>query len=97
MTVAHTELTSDTDAPARARSWARETVTEPALVDDVVLCISELVANAVQAGCTRICLNYTSDSDQARLSVADDAPTMPSQRPLDPDATRGRDFTSSRH
>lgn len=88
----------DTSAPGRARAWLRDllgTTLPPGTArdefsDDAELCLSELVANAVQAGCTRISLRCSLNADLIRVSVTDDAPGQPQPRSPSPSEPRGR-------
>ena len=87
------ELVCDLTAPAQARAWTRQALTAglPAfwdgLVDDAVLCVSELVTNAMQAGCALMTLGLDPGDQLLRLFVIDDGPGEPAPRtpgPLDP-------------
>jgi anti-sigma regulatory factor (Ser/Thr protein kinase) len=60
------------------------------LIDNAVLCASELVTNAVRAGCTRMSIRLMVGERTVRLSVLDDAPGEPAPRPVDPLALAGR-------
>ncbi len=61
-----------------------------AIIDDAVVIVSELVTNAVRAGCTSAQVSLTMHHRQLRVAVDDDAPGMPSPRqPTDRDP-RGR-------
>ncbi len=88
-------LACDPTAPDRARAWARGQLgaapTEPAisasLVEDALLCVSELVTNALQASCEYVCINVGIDLGRVRIVVTDDArgwPTMKRPGPNDP-------------
>ena len=61
------------------------------LMEDISLCVSELVTNAYQAGCERMRLHCTIDGELMRLAVVDDAPGRPRPGPLaDPRQSHGR-------
>lgn len=88
------DLTCETSAPGRARHWITERLhaalrDDPdagRLVEDAVLCASELVTNALQAGCTAVTLRLHTDERSVRVSLIDDAPGQPEPRvsgPLD--------------
>ncbi|WP_375474755.1 ATP-binding protein [uncultured Jatrophihabitans sp.] len=67
-----------------ARTWARDCLQStpgvgPDLLDDAQLVVSELVTNAVQAGCGTLTVEVRRESDGVRIAVTDDArgaPTM---------------------
>ncbi|WP_129841736.1 ATP-binding protein [Streptomyces sp. RFCAC02] len=88
-------LTADsTDTPPLARHAARDTLHDwelPRLADDVELCVSELVGNAVRyaagAGAGRITVTFRYWPRRLFLEVADEnptPPTLPSGDPIDP-------------
>lgn len=58
--------------------------------DDVVLAVSELVTNAVEAGAQQIHLELSYDDQVLTLVVEDDAPGWPAPRQAGEDAERGR-------
>ncbi|MFR9722539.1 ATP-binding protein [Streptomyces sp. MS19] len=80
------------DTPAIARHAARDTLHDwelPGLADDVELCASELVGNAVRhaAGFGRIIVTFRFWPRWLFVEVADEDPTppmLPSGDPLDP-------------
>jgi anti-sigma regulatory factor (Ser/Thr protein kinase) len=98
MTVVARDLNCEVSAPARARRWTAERLrTElgdgPAsadLIDDALLCVSELVTNAVQAGCSLLRLELDVGDARLRVAVVDDAPGLPVQRRAGPDDRTGR-------
>ncbi len=79
-------LPAESGSPARARDWA-----EPILAahladtDDAVLCVSELVSNAVIHAATRCVLTIERSGDVLRVSVRDD---VPEELPVERDASR---------
>lgn len=73
-------------APQRAREWAQHQLTRDAirpfgiaagLVDDVLLCLSELVTNAIQADCDELSVELALEDSQVRVSVLDDGDGWP--------------------
>jgi Anti-sigma regulatory factor (Ser/Thr protein kinase) len=93
------ELACEPEAAGQARRWTRR-ILQPRLpasdasielVEDIVLCVSELVSNAYQAGCRHMRLRCTITQQAIRVSLADDAPGQPRFGPLsDPSQPRGR-------
>jgi anti-sigma regulatory factor (Ser/Thr protein kinase) len=94
MTSFHT-LICDPTAPQQARAWAQgqlavapAAATIPAaLADDVLLCVSELVTNAVQACCDEATVDLAISSGRVRVVVTDNGhgwPTPQSPAPSDP-------------
>jgi anti-sigma regulatory factor (Ser/Thr protein kinase) len=68
------------DAASTARAEARamcDDLGEVALVDDVVLVVSELVTNAVQHGQGEIVLELEVQGERVLVTVADDGPGEP--------------------
>jgi anti-sigma regulatory factor (Ser/Thr protein kinase) len=98
MTVAEHDLNCETRAPLRARQWTADCLRhhlsgDPAdlsVIDDAVLCVSELVTNAVHAGCSTIRLQLAIQDSVVRLAVLDDAPGRPAVQPHAPTAASGR-------
>ena len=98
MTFSLRDLDCEVSAPARARRWAAERLqaalphraVAQGLVDDAVLCVSELVTNAVEAGCTSVTLRVDADDESVRVSLVDDAPGRPEPRASGPQDLRGR-------
>jgi anti-sigma regulatory factor (Ser/Thr protein kinase) len=98
MTIAEHHLSCDVRAPSLARRWAaeclRSTLGDAAvtdgLVDDAVLCLSELVTNAVHAGCSALHLRLAVDEESVRLYVRDDAPGLPTPQQAGSTEGRGR-------
>lgn len=88
----------DPATPGRARSWAAEQIsgalthlpTMPSTLDDAILVISELVTNALRAGCSSADLNIEVDGDALRVGVIDDSPGLPVVQLAAPDDVRGR-------
>jgi anti-sigma regulatory factor (Ser/Thr protein kinase) len=62
----------------------------PALVDDAVLTVSELVTNAIAAAREQVCLTVEVRDGLARIAVYDDGPGDPVACPSSPDRPHGR-------
>jgi anti-sigma regulatory factor (Ser/Thr protein kinase) len=98
MNVATHDLPCEASTPMRARRWAAgclyallgDAPGAGALIDDAVLCVSELVTNAVQAGCSAISLRLRIDQDVVRISIIDDASGHPTPRAAGPNDPTGR-------
>ncbi len=89
-----TRLGADLHAPRAARRFV-ETHLRPALgdaelVEDVVLVVSELVTNAVQAGATGVDLALEVTPRRVVLVVEDDAEGWPTMAAAGSDAVEGR-------
>jgi anti-sigma regulatory factor (Ser/Thr protein kinase) len=96
--VAAVSLTCSAAAPSEARQWVVGVLAgmlpsaEGAadLIGDVVLCVSELVTNAVQAGCGQVTLRVERAHDELELALCDDATGVPVVAPAAIDSPRGR-------
>jgi anti-sigma regulatory factor (Ser/Thr protein kinase) len=90
-------LRGDSHAPAAARREVSEFLEGPDLprhlVDGVVLVVSELVTNAIDAGATSIGLRIDIVGHQIRMSVEDDTGGWPTPATPGPTSTRGRGLT----
>ena len=101
MTSATHDLSCHTGAPSAARRWAADCLrahlgdrpSAPALVDDAVLCVSELVTNAVHAGCQDLRVELHFGRDTLRVGVLDDAPGWPVARRAGTEDYSGRGLT----
>lgn len=89
-------LHCDPTAPHQARTWAQQQLdsapaadTIPAtLAEDVLLCISELVTNALQASCDFATIEIAVDTGRVRVVVTDNGTGWPTpQRPGPSDPT----------
>jgi serine/threonine-protein kinase RsbW len=88
----------DPASPGRARSWAAERISAalthlpaaPTILDDAVLVVSELVTNALRAGCSWADLNIEVDVDVLRVGVIDDGPGVPVVQLAEAEDVRGR-------
>lgn len=69
---------------AGVRRWVREVLSKwrvaSAVIDDVVLLVSELASNAVQHAGTAFEVALTLPPGRVRASVADDEPSLPQPR-----------------
>ena len=59
-------------------------------LDDVLLCTSEVVTNAVEHGAPPIELHVDRDEDHVRVEVSDRSPMRPRVGEPSPEAVRGR-------
>ena len=92
------QLACTTEAPRAARNFSSGVVSlrlgqEPwveSLTGDTSLVASELVTNALNAGCTDLELTVTVHRTRVRLSVSDNAPGLPRVVAAGPDDTSGR-------
>lgn len=83
--------------PAHARSWSQERILaaipeHPGAVrvlDDAAIVVSELVTNAVQAGCGVARLTLVIDEDLLRIGVLDDVGGVPAMRDSGPEDLHG--------
>lgn len=69
---------------------ARPARVSPAVLDDAVLAVSELVTNALVVARDRICVTVEFVDDLTRVAVYDDGPGDPVARPSTPDRVHGR-------
>jgi serine/threonine-protein kinase RsbW len=59
-------------------------------LEDAALITSELVTNAVHAGCHGLCINLETGTTHIRISVIDDAPGLPMEAAPGDDLESGR-------
>jgi anti-sigma regulatory factor (Ser/Thr protein kinase) len=86
------------DAPAQARSFCESYLRDvlqggeeaTATIDDAALVVSELVTNAVKAGCSATTVALELHRDHLRLSVADNNQARPQLRFPTPQDAHGR-------
>lgn len=98
MWIASSAFACDNASPGHARRFCAEKLeavlpAQPATertIADAVLITSELVTNAVRAGCGRIELKLTLDARGLRLAVHDDAAGIPVLQNPGPDEPHGR-------
>lgn len=89
-------LSCDPTAVATARRWTQLVLEDhhvggpEHLVEDTLLCVSELVTNAVCAGCATIRLRLHVEPGCVRVSVHDDAPGTPAKQEPPPSDPHGR-------
>jgi hypothetical protein len=84
--------------PGQARAFAVQGLTEALdhapgvepLTEATTVVLSELVTNAVQAGCSALTVNLDLHRSHLRLLVDDDAPGWPTPAVADIDDVRGR-------
>lgn len=92
------QLTCTTEAPRAARTFSSDVISlrlgqapwVESLTDDTSLVASELVTNALNAGCTELELTVTVHRSRIRLSVSDNAPGWPHVVAAGPDDACGR-------
>jgi anti-sigma regulatory factor (Ser/Thr protein kinase) len=85
-------------APSRARSWSQSRILAAAteypraadVLDDAAIVVSELVTNAVQAGCSVARLTLVIDDERLRIAVSDDVGGVPRRRHSGPVDEHGR-------
>jgi anti-sigma regulatory factor (Ser/Thr protein kinase) len=87
----------DASQVARARNWVHEELAErlpvqasSEVVEDAVLVVSELLTNAIRAGCDFVTVGLALDSKGVRLGVRDDAPGFPVLKAAKPNDNAGR-------
>jgi anti-sigma regulatory factor (Ser/Thr protein kinase) len=98
-----TEVSSDWPCQpgqvARARRWLREVLTADESraargIDELrqsgELILSELLTNAIQAGCSTVTVRVATDTRAIRIGVTDDAGGIPLARPAAPTDLSGR-------
>jgi anti-sigma regulatory factor (Ser/Thr protein kinase) len=90
-------LGSDNRAPGQARDACRKDLEAlmdgqdaQDVLDAALLVVSELVTNAVNAGCSNTVLDVALHRSHLRLSVHDDGPGQPMARDSAPDDDHGR-------
>ena len=88
---------SDLAGPAHARRFAgdrlRAEVGAPEAedaIDSTLLVVSELVTNAIRAGCSTMDINVDVRRDAIRIEVVDDATGLPAMREARPEEETGR-------
>ena len=79
--------------PGQARRAVAECASRlglDAVVDDLLLVVSELVTNAVRYGAPPVRLEVLADADVVRVAVGDGDPGLPRPRTVDDDSEGGR-------
>ena len=84
------ELPADTSAPRLARREIAARLGEHPRRDDLLLCVSEVVTNAVLHAHSAARLQVTIVGDELRVEVTDHDPTVPTRRQHDQAAPTGR-------
>ncbi|MDP9094440.1 MAG: ATP-binding protein [Actinomycetota bacterium] len=85
-------------APSQARSWSQSRIRAAVgqhpraagVVDEATIVVSELVTNAVQAGCSVARLTLAIDDERVRIAVSDDVSGLPRRRDTGPADEHGR-------
>jgi anti-sigma regulatory factor (Ser/Thr protein kinase) len=72
------------------RAAAPEIDVPMALVDDTLLCISELVTNALLASCEHVTVDLVIERDRVRVVVTDNGQGWPTRRHPSPNDPHGR-------
>lgn len=85
------------ETPRRARDWLTSFVREAlrgvdpgSLLDDAALVVSELMTNAVRAGCAQTRVRLAIDEQHIRIAVTDDSPGLPRVIDAAPEDESGR-------
>ena len=94
-------LAVDLHAPRGARMFFSAAMVEQlgsgeainTLIGDAQVVVSEIVSNAVKAGCTKLLMQITIHRRRVRISVYDNADGLPIMVAPDPAAERGRGMT----
>lgn len=84
------DLPGDTTAPGVARRVVAEHLGDHPRRDDLLLCVSEVVTNAVLHAQSPGQLRVRSEGDRLIVEVTDGDPTLPARRQQDPIAPTGR-------
>ncbi|MDP1820777.1 MAG: ATP-binding protein [Acidimicrobiales bacterium] len=83
-------LTASIETPRTARSAVAERLGPHPRCEELLLCVSELVTNAVLHARSPRHMKVTAHGDQLTVEVADGDPTVPVRREHDPTAPTGR-------
>ena len=84
------ELPADAGTPRLARQAVAAHVLGHPRCDDLLLCVSEVVTNAVLHARSPSVMTVTVDGDRVRVEVVDRDPTLPVRRAHDVHAPTGR-------
>lgn len=84
------DLPLDTATPKAARRAVSERFNGERRCEDLILCVSEVVSNAVLHARSAPRLTLRVDERMVRIEVLDDDPTLPTVRPRSAAATTGR-------
>jgi anti-sigma regulatory factor (Ser/Thr protein kinase) len=84
------DLPADPSTPGVVRRELRARLPSHPASDDVILCASELVTNAVQYTGTPVLVELDITDDRVRVAVHDCVRDLPVRRPIEPLARSGR-------
>lgn len=84
------DLPSDSSAPRLARAAVSERLGDHPRHDDLLLCVSEVVTNAVLHAGSASQLRVRTEGDRLVVEVVDRSPTLPTRRQHDLQAPTGR-------
>lgn len=84
------QLEQATTTPRRARQVVAERCAGAPRLDDLLLCVSEVVTNAVLHARSAPTLTVSVDGPRVRVEVADADPALPVRRPRSLTASAGR-------
>ena len=84
------ELPADAATPRLARQAVAQRLGGDARCDDLLLCVSEVVTNAVLHARSASVMSVHVDGDRVRVEVVDGDATLPVRRAHDPHAPTGR-------
>jgi two-component sensor histidine kinase len=84
------ELPGDATTPREARKAVAERFGDQARCGELLLCVSEVVTNAVLHARSATIVTVRRTADLLTVEVRDDDPTPPVRRPHSPTATTGR-------
>jgi anti-sigma regulatory factor (Ser/Thr protein kinase) len=77
-------------SPAEARAAVLESFADHRLLGELLLCVSEVVTNAVLHAGTELRFSVCSTDDRVRVEVADGNPSVPMRKRYDLAAPTGR-------
>jgi anti-sigma regulatory factor (Ser/Thr protein kinase) len=84
------DLENRADSPARARRAVAELVGDRPRTDELLLCVSEVVTNAVLHARSAPRLFVTEEDGHVRVEVSDDDPALPVRKNYDQLSPTGR-------
>jgi anti-sigma regulatory factor (Ser/Thr protein kinase) len=83
-------LPPEPSSPAEARAAVLESFADHRLLGELLLCVSEVVTNAVLHAGTELELSVSVDRDRVRVEVGDGSPVAPIRKHYDLAAPTGR-------
>jgi anti-sigma regulatory factor (Ser/Thr protein kinase) len=83
-------LPPEPSSPAEARAAVLANFSDHRLLGELLLCVSEVVTNAVLHAGTELRFSVTSAYDRIRVEVGDGSPVMPMRKHYDLSAPTGR-------